>query len=327
MSHPGYPCPKCGATEPENDPMLPSGSHVCTPTCEREQDFVVNPVQVIIDNLYCELEATKAERDAAIRQLEAAKPPASGIFSADRPTGPCRNCGQLFIDHDGIRLGGNIEDVRCRTSPAPVPFACYEDAVALKVAAEAKLADALEAVELLTAGRDVLGNIWGRVSCAVHAIDGKGDNTGVDDVIARLGDIHRALQTHMHQANWHSTGRIKAETERDQARLESERWAKRCESGWTHPNDVLRQINELTAEVERLEAGLEHIAAGNISPSIDFAKRILDGDDVKTAHAALEGSGYRGYASFREFCKQLGKDTVDRMNETLQEMRRNGEIE
>ncbi len=37
--------------------------------------------------------------------------------------------------------------------------------------------------------RDVLGGIWGRISCAVHALDGKGDNTGVDDVIARIQAI------------------------------------------------------------------------------------------------------------------------------------------
>jgi hypothetical protein len=40
----------------------------------------------------------------------------------------------------------------------------------------------------------------------------------------------------------------------------------------------------LSKEVERLTRAIKHIAAGNISPSIGFAKRILEGMTVKEAH-------------------------------------------
>jgi hypothetical protein len=65
--------------------------------------------------------------------------------------------------------------------------------------------------------------------------------------------------------------------ERDAARAEAARWMQRCEGGWTHPDDIVRRVNEL-------EGALRHIADGNISPAIDFARHVLDGKSVDEAH-------------------------------------------
>lgn len=43
------------------------------------------------------------------------------------------------------------------------------------------------------------------------------------------------------------------------------------------------------ADANRLRAALEHIAAGNISPSIEFARAVLAGATVEEAHAAAAG--------------------------------------
>jgi len=50
--------------------------------------------------------------------------------------------------------------------------------------------------------------------------------------------------------------------------------------------DATALLEKALAEIERLTDALEHIAAGNISPSISFARRILDGATTKEAHAA-----------------------------------------
>jgi hypothetical protein len=50
--------------------------------------------------------------------------------------------------------------------------------------------------------------------------------------------------------------------------------------GIVHPRDA----QELLAENDRLRGALQHIADGNISPSIRFARLVLDGATVKDAH-------------------------------------------
>lgn len=44
------------------------------------------------------------------------------------------------------------------------------------------------------------------------------------------------------------------------------------------------EIADLTLEVNRLHEALQHIADGNLSPCIAFARFVLEGDSVDVAH-------------------------------------------
>lgn len=48
---------------------------------------------------------------------------------------------------------------------------------------------------------------------------------------------------------------------------------------------IVEDLTEIINENKRLKNALQHIADGNISPSIDFARKILEGATVKEAHA------------------------------------------
>jgi hypothetical protein len=49
-------------------------------------------------------------------------------------------------------------------------------------------------------------------------------------------------------------------------------------------------VVKLHEERVRYRDALKHIAAGNISPAIEFAQKILDGLDVEAAHKAAKRS-------------------------------------
>lgn len=78
------------------------------------------------------------------------------------------------------------------------------------------------------------------------------------------------------------------------------------------PPDVLvledEELAATRAEADRLRHALEHIAAGNISPSIDFARAVLAGATVEEAHAAAAAAQDRGDEDEARWLTELAKE-------------------
>lgn len=51
----------------------------------------------------------------------------------------------------------------------------------------------------------------------------------------------------------------------------------------TADDEMVTLLREATIEIIRMRHALRSIANGNISPSIDFARRVLDGEDPSEA--------------------------------------------
>jgi hypothetical protein len=105
----------------------------------------------------------------------------------------------------------------------------------------------LDIVDRIAAECAALGNVFGRISCAVHAADGKGDNTPADDVVARITALAAKLAEAERQLLRSNAVHEALTQDRDRLDVEKAARTARAEEA-ERDRDLYRRMND--AEVE-----------------------------------------------------------------------------